>query len=143
LAIALVAPHAFDKDVDDDRGDGGERRCRGLSSEASVDRSAFPQPQVRRSSHGRLRTVLHGCIATNNVMDPLTAETRQINTPTFEGTNSGALSVEPGDKLSILLINVLPPHPDDRQSCLGDRGDLGYIPHNLRRHMRRRLTRPG
>jgi FtsP/CotA-like multicopper oxidase with cupredoxin domain len=116
LAIALVAPHAVAKDVDDDRGDGGGRRCRGLSSEASVDRSAFPQPQVRRSSHGRLRTVLHGCIATNNVMDPLTGETRRIKTPTFEGTIPGpTLSVEPGDKLSILLINDLPANPTNER----------------------------
>jgi FtsP/CotA-like multicopper oxidase with cupredoxin domain len=126
LAIALVAPlGAVAKDGDDDRDDGGGRRCRGSSSESSVDPSSFPQPQVRRSRHGVLRTTLHACVATNQVVDQNSQppETKVIHTPTFEGTIPGpTLSVEPGDKLSILLVNDLPANPTN------ERGN--FFPHD-------------
>jgi hypothetical protein len=60
LAIALVAPlGAFAKDGDGDRDDGSGRKCRGPISEVNAEPSGFPQPQVRRSHHGVLRTTLH------------------------------------------------------------------------------------
>jgi FtsP/CotA-like multicopper oxidase with cupredoxin domain len=98
-------------------GDGG-RRCPGLISEAGDDPSAFPQPHVRRSSHGQLRTMLHACIGTNQVLDENAQppEPKVIHTPTFDGTIPGpTLSVEPGDKLSILLFNDLPPNPPNER----------------------------
>jgi hypothetical protein len=49
-AAMAVAMPAMGLDGDN----GGGRRCSGLSSQASIDPSAFPQPAVRRSSHGVL-----------------------------------------------------------------------------------------
>jgi hypothetical protein len=86
------------QDADNDRDDGG-RRCRGLNSEVSVN-SAFPQPQVRRSHRGVLRTTLHACIATNKMVDQnfQPPETVEIHTPTYEGTIPGpTFPVEPGE----------------------------------------------
>jgi hypothetical protein len=69
LAITLAAPRALAKDGDRDRDDGGGRKCRGWSTEASFDRSAFPQPEVRRSYRGVLRTTLHACISDYEMSD--------------------------------------------------------------------------
>ena len=101
-----------------DRDDGGGRRCGGLSGEAGMDELEFPQPEVRES-HGRvLRTALHACISTNEMLD-LNAqppETVEIHPPTFEGTIPGpTLKVKPGDKLSILLVNDLPSNPTNER----------------------------
>jgi FtsP/CotA-like multicopper oxidase with cupredoxin domain len=126
LAFALISlgsPVAADREGD--RDDGGGRKCRGAISEANAHPSGFPQPQVRQSAHGKLRTTLHACIATNEIVDQNSQppETRRINTPTFEGTIPGpTLSVEPGDKLSILLANDLPANPPD------ERGN--FFPHD-------------
>ena len=74
----------------------------------------FPQPQVRRSLNGLLWTTLHACISTNKMLDqnrvpPVTVE---FHPPTFEGTiPAPTLSVKPGDKLSILMVNDLPANP--------------------------------
>jgi FtsP/CotA-like multicopper oxidase with cupredoxin domain len=111
LAVALMmpgSPRAADRD------DGGGRRCRGLSSEPGVDPSGFPQPQVRRSHSGVLRTTLHACISTNEMLDENAQppEVVEFHPPTFEGTIPGpTLEVQPGDKLSILLVNDLPANP--------------------------------
>ncbi len=120
LAVALVTPSSrFAADPDD----GGGRKCRGAISEANADPSGFPQPQVRRSRHGVLRTTLHACTGTNTIVDQPSGATRSIDTPTFEGTIPGpTLSVEPGDTLSILLINDLPANPR------GERGNA--FPHD-------------
>jgi FtsP/CotA-like multicopper oxidase with cupredoxin domain len=76
------------------------------------DGPGFPQPEVRHSSHGTLRTTLHARIAENELVDQYTGETRVIHTPTFEGTIPGpTLVVNPGDTLSINLVNDLPPNP--------------------------------
>jgi FtsP/CotA-like multicopper oxidase with cupredoxin domain len=76
------------------------------------DGHGFPQPEVRHSSHGTLRTTLHARIAENELVDQYTGETRVIHTPTFEGTIPGpTLVVNPGDTLSINLVNDLPPNP--------------------------------
>jgi FtsP/CotA-like multicopper oxidase with cupredoxin domain len=76
-----------------------------------------------RSSHGVLRTTLHACIATNKMVDQPGGQTRQIHTPTFEGTIPGpTLSVEPGDRLSILLSNDLPANPKEQRK--------GAFPHD-------------
>jgi len=94
-------------------GDGG-RKCRGPISETGTDPSGFPQPRVRRSRHGVLRTTLHACNSTIEMLDqnaqpPTTVE---FHPPTFEGTIPGpTLKVKPGDKLSILLVNDLPSNP--------------------------------
>jgi FtsP/CotA-like multicopper oxidase with cupredoxin domain len=82
-----------------------------MSSEASVDSSGFPQPQVRPSRNGVLRTTLHACISTVEMLDQNAQlpETVEFNPPTFEGTIPGpTLEVKPGDRLSILVVNDLP-----------------------------------
>ena len=65
-----------------------------------------------------LRTALHACISTNEMLD-LNAqppETVEIHPPTFEGTIPGpTLKVKPGDKLSILLVNDLPSNPTNER----------------------------
>src|SRR5579864_3877439 len=104
----VVALIASGSPLDADRDDGGGRRCRGGMSEPGADLSGFPQPQVRRSHDGVLRTTLHACISTNEMLDQNAQppETVEIHPPTFEGTIPGpTLSVKPGDKLSILLVN--------------------------------------
>jgi FtsP/CotA-like multicopper oxidase with cupredoxin domain len=109
FALALIASGsalAADRD--------GGRRCRGVISEPGADPSGFPQPQVRRSRHGVLRTTLHACISTNEMLDENAQppEIVEFHPPTFEGTIPGpTLEVEPGDRLSILLVNDLPPNP--------------------------------
>jgi len=85
---------------------------RGQTS-AGHDVHGFPQPQVRHSSHGTLRTTLHARIAENTLVDQFSGETRLVNTPTFEGTIPGpTLVVKPGDALSINLANDLPANPE-------------------------------
>ena len=62
--------------------------------------SGFPQPQVRQSLNGLLRTTLHACISTNEMLDEnqVPPVTVQFNPPTFEGTIPGpTLSVKSGD----------------------------------------------
>src|SRR6516165_7499000 len=73
------------------RDDAGGRRCGGLSSKAGMDELAFPQPEVRKSHGGVLRTALHACISTNEMLDQNAQppETVEIHPPTFEGTIPG------------------------------------------------------
>src|SRR5207245_219134 len=114
FAIALITsggPLAAD-------GDRGGRRCRGEFSETGADPSGFPQPQVRRSREGSLRTTLHACISTNEMLDQNAQppETVEFHPPTFEGTIPGpTLSVKPGHELSILLVNDLPANPTNER----------------------------
>src|SRR5205807_8699384 len=119
FAMALITSGgSLAGDRDGDRDEGGGRKCRGLRPEARFDRSAFPQPEVRESAHGKLRTTLHACISTNEMLDenPVPPETVEFHPPTFEGTIPGpTLSVKPGDKLSILLVNDLPANPPDER----------------------------
>jgi FtsP/CotA-like multicopper oxidase with cupredoxin domain len=83
----------------------------------------FPQPQVRRSSHGVLQTTLQAAIVRNLVQDPTTGETRAIETPTYEGTIPGpTLRLKPGDTLDILLDNQLPLNPAQQR--------MGGFPHD-------------
>jgi FtsP/CotA-like multicopper oxidase with cupredoxin domain len=83
----------------------------------------FPQPQVRHASHGTLHTTLHARIATNTLVDQFSAEARQVRTPTFEGTIPGpTLVVQPGDTLSMDLVNDLPPNPEVQR--------MGFFPHD-------------
>jgi FtsP/CotA-like multicopper oxidase with cupredoxin domain len=97
-----------------------------LTCVAAADQrpSAFPQPQVRQSLSGLLRTTLTACISTQVMLDqnqvpPVTAA---FNPPTFEGTiPAPTLSVKPGDKLSLLMVNSLPANP------VGERA--GAFPH--------------
>src|SRR5690242_2602872 len=92
LTTALGAPRAA-------RAEDG-RAASGGSSEAPSTQSAFPQPEVRQSSSGLLKTTLRASIATNKVVDQPSRKVRTIHTPTFEGTIPGpTLSVKPGDKL--------------------------------------------
>ena len=72
----------------------------------------FPQPQVRRSFLGALRTILVARVAPNSMRDAATGELRAVQTPTYAGTIPGpTLRVKPGDTLNILLVNRLPPNP--------------------------------
>ncbi len=85
--------------------------------------SAFPLPEVRESSAGILKTTLHACIGTNQLIDQPTGDVRVIHTPTYEGTIPGpTLVVEPGDKLSIEFVNNLPANPKDQRG--------GAFPHD-------------
>ena len=105
----------------------GGRKCRGPISERGADPSGFPQPQVRRSRHGVLQTTIHACISTNEMLDQNTQPptTVEFHPPTFEGTISGpTLKVKPGDRLSILLVNIC--HPTRRMS--------GITPFRMREH---------
>src|SRR3984893_5462460 len=115
FVIALVTSgSSLAADRDGDRDDGGGRKCRGAISEAGSDASGFPQPEVRRSHRGVLRTTLHACISTKEMLDQNAQppETVEFHPPTFEGTMPGpTLSVKPGDKLSILVVNDLPASP--------------------------------
>src|SRR5438552_3904951 len=116
LAIALIMPGS---PLAADRDDGGGRRCRAGFSEAGADPSGFPQPEVRRSRHGVLRTTLHACISTNEMLDqnaPPPGKIVKFHPPTFEGTIPGpTLEVKPGDSLSILLVNDLPFNPPNER----------------------------
>jgi FtsP/CotA-like multicopper oxidase with cupredoxin domain len=86
-------------------------------------RAGFPLPEARESSGGVLKTTLHTCIGTNQVVDQPSGEVRTIYTPTYEGTIPGpTLVVEPGDKLSIELVNDLPANPKDQRG--------GAFPHD-------------
>ncbi|MGO9450896.1 MAG: multicopper oxidase family protein [Candidatus Binataceae bacterium] len=85
--------------------------------------SSFPQPQVRRSSGGKLQTTLHAVVAENMMVDGFSGEHRVINTPTYEGSIPGpTLSVKPGDKLLIDLVNDLPANPTTQRG--------GAFPHD-------------
>jgi FtsP/CotA-like multicopper oxidase with cupredoxin domain len=85
----------------------------------------FPQPQVRQSLSGLLRTTLTACVSAQVMLDqnqvpPVTAA---FNPPTFEGTiPSPTLAVKPGDKLSLLMINSLPANPMNQRA--------GKFPHD-------------
>jgi FtsP/CotA-like multicopper oxidase with cupredoxin domain len=84
---------------------------------------AFPQPEVRRSSQGVLRTTLHARIADNTLVDQVSGEARLVHTPTYEGTIPGpTLVVKPGDTLSLDLVNDLPPNPEVQR--------MGFFPHH-------------
>jgi len=81
----------------------------------------FAQPAIRRSAQGTLRTTLHTRIAPNTLVDQFSGETRHVRTPTYDGTIPGpTLVVNPGDTLSIELVNDLPSNPK------GQRG--GFFP---------------
>ena len=83
----------------------------------------FPQPKVRRSSHGVLFTALQAFIAHNRIQDPATGETRDVLSPTYDGTIPGAtLRVKPGDTMYLLLVNGFPANPQQ------DR--MGAFPHH-------------
>jgi FtsP/CotA-like multicopper oxidase with cupredoxin domain len=83
----------------------------------------FPQPQVRESSGGMLKTTLHAQIADNMLVDQFSGAHRMVHMPTFEGTIPGpTLSVKPGDTLSIDLVNDLPANPKVQR--------MGFFPHD-------------
>jgi Multicopper oxidase len=114
LAIALiVSASPLVADSDRDRDQGVVRKCGGLT-EARSDGSAFPLPVVRESRGGILRTTLHACISTKEMLDENAQppEVVEFHPPTFEGTIPGpTYVVKPGDELSILLVNDLPANP--------------------------------
>jgi FtsP/CotA-like multicopper oxidase with cupredoxin domain len=80
------------------------------------DGPGFLQPEVRHSSHGTLRT-LHARIGENKLVDQVSGETRQVRTPTYEGTIPGpTLVVHPGDTLAMDLVNDLPANPEAQRA---------------------------
>src|SRR5215472_16154395 len=102
LAIALSVPASpLVADSDHGRDQGVVRKCGGLSTGATSDASTFPQPVVRESRDGMLRTTLHACISTQQMLDE-NAQPPQVvkfRPPTFEGTIPGpTYVVKPGDK---------------------------------------------
>lgn len=98
--------------------------CNGSSGSGTsiTPAETFPQPKVWRSSGGKLTTSLHVRIADNTLVDQFSGVRRRVHTPTYEGTISGpTLSLKPGDRLSIDLINDLPANPKVPR--------MGYFPH--------------
>jgi FtsP/CotA-like multicopper oxidase with cupredoxin domain len=101
-----------------------------LTTSVTAEPSAFPQPPLRRSSGGVLRTTLHARIAENELVDQFTGETRVFRTPTFEGTIPGpTLVVRPGETLSINLVNDLPPNPPVQR-----KGAFPHDPYTINLH---------
>ena len=95
-----------------------------LIPQANVS-STFPLPEMRQSVGGLLSTTLHASISTNEMLDQNAQppETVQFDPPTFEGTIPGpTLAVNPGDRLSILIVNDLPSNPANERA--------GFFPHN-------------
>jgi FtsP/CotA-like multicopper oxidase with cupredoxin domain len=137
LAVGLMMPgSALAGDRDGDRNEGGGRKCRGQSTEAGFDRSAFPQPEVRESHRRVLRTTLHACISTNEILDENAQppEVVEIHPPTFEGTVPGpTLVVKPGDKMSLMIVNDLPANPaNERDNAFPhDQNTLNLHTHGL------------
>jgi FtsP/CotA-like multicopper oxidase with cupredoxin domain len=85
------------------------RRCGEFDDKPA---SGFPQPEVRESAKGVLRTSLVACIGKNKVLDAPSGEMRVIKTTTYEGAIPGpTFVVKPGDRLLIDLTNNLPPNP--------------------------------
>jgi len=83
----------------------------------------FPQPAIRQSSGGVLNTTLHAVIGNNKLVDQFSGVQRVVNSPTFEGTIPGpTLSVQPGDTLSIDIVNQLPANPPVQRG--------GFFPHD-------------
>ena len=95
---------------------------------ATCPEHLLPQPELRSSSGGVLKTTLRARIPDpgHKLVDQLNCTTKIVHTPTFEGTIPGpTLVVQPGDKLSIDLVNRLPPNPPPSQH----RG--GAFPHDF------------
>jgi len=89
-------------------------------SAGHADELPFPQPQLRQSSSGILRTTLQAHIGDSKLVDQNTGAASIVHTPTFEGTIPGpTLVVKPGDTLSINLVNDLPPNPPLNQQRAG------------------------
>ena len=130
-------------------GDPGGQECKKITPEAGSP-SEFPMPEVRESSGGVLKTTLHACIGTNKIVDQPTGEVRVIHTPTYDGTIPGpTLMLEPGDKLSIDLVNDLPANPkDQRRRCLPartlhDQFSYAWVDGFAARHFRQSFARYG
>lgn len=104
----------------------------GLDAAVSPQPTEFPQPQVRRSSNGRLKTILRAAIADNQVVDQVTGETQVIHTPTYAGSIPGpTLVLKPGDTLGIDFINSLPKNPPNERA---DRFPHGFSNLNFHTH---------
>jgi FtsP/CotA-like multicopper oxidase with cupredoxin domain len=91
-------------------------------SDDGQDSPEFPQPRVRRSSHGILLTTLQAFIAHSRIQDPTTGDTHDIVAPAYNGMLPGpTIRVNPGDNMNVLLVNNFPPNPEQ------DR--MGAFPH--------------
>jgi FtsP/CotA-like multicopper oxidase with cupredoxin domain len=90
---------------------------------ARGENDVFPQPQVRRSAEGVLRTTLRAAIATNLIVDHANGLPRVVTTPTFERSLPGpTLRVRPGDSLEIDIVNDLPANDHNAR--------MGAFPHH-------------
>ena len=78
--------------------------------------SEFPQPKEIKSENGELHTSLEVKISPNTIVDPISGEVREINTPTYDGTLTGpTLRVKPGDTMFIDIVNKLPKNPPNQR----------------------------
>ena len=85
----------------------------------------FPQPEVRSSEDGILKTIIEALVSVNFVENINTGEMDKVETATFEGGLIGpTLHLKPGDTLEFDLINSLPPNPDNERM-----GTSGAFPH--------------
>lgn len=91
---------------------------------AREPRDTFPQPEVRRSARGVLRTTLRAAIEPVIIHDFASGASQVVTTPSYGRTIPGpTLRVKPGDSLEIELSNDLPPNAAHAR--------MGAFPHQL------------
>ena len=85
--------------------------------------NTFPQPEERRSTNGILATTLTAAVTHNVIWDATTETFAVVETPNYENSLIGpTLRLQPGDTLSIDLINSLPLNPTQQR--------MGAFPHD-------------
>jgi len=88
-------------------------------------KDGFPQPEVRKSQDGVLKTIIETLLAVNFVRNVDTGKMDKVETATYEGTLIGpTLHLNPGDTLEFDLVNSLPPNPENQRM-----GTSGAFPH--------------
>ncbi|WP_299495461.1 multicopper oxidase domain-containing protein [uncultured Shewanella sp.] len=94
----------------------------------------FIEPEVRRSSDGILSTTLTAAVTENTIQYVETGELVTVSTPNFEASLVGpTLIVNPGDVLSIKMINDLPDNPENQRGGAfpDDPYTINYHSHGL------------
>jgi len=83
----------------------------------------FPQPEVRNSRNGVLRTTLRTFIAENFIENIETGELDLVKGPSYEGAlTAPTLRLKPGDSLQIDIKNDFPENPENQR--------MGSFPHD-------------